>query len=103
MNSAAQPSTPSVAQIIVGQLGRKALFMMGAKDLMAAPAALTFKIRGSKFCNQIQISLAADDTYTISFFKIRGISLRLIENCEGVYVDSMHQLISSKTGLYLSL
>jgi len=104
MNSAARQTAPSVAQIIRDQLGGKALFMMGAYNLMGLPDALAFKIRGSKFCTTINIRLdAATDTYTISFWKGVGVHFREVESCADIYVEKMHELISEKTSLYLSL
>lgn len=91
------------AKIIANQLGNKCLFMLGAKNLLAGTNQLTFRIRGSKVCNYLQIVLDPSDTYTVNFKKIRGLDCKEVSSHSGIYCDGLHQLIERVTGLYTSL
>jgi hypothetical protein len=73
--------------------------MLGAKDLAGDKDSLRFRIRGSKAANLIVVRLAADDTYTVEFYKLRGMNCPMVKSFEGVYVDSLHRVIESFTGL----
>lgn len=95
--------TPSVAKVIRDQIGARALYMIGAKDLLAAPRALSFRIRGSSKINSIHVALADDDTDTVGFFRIRGARITLVSTVESVYADSLRTVIERHTGLYTSL
>lgn len=93
-----------VAKTIVAQLGNRALFMLGAQHLLAIESGLQFAVRGSKLANRIVIKLdAGTDTYTVQFWKVRGASCKQVSEYEMVYVDSLHRLIESETGLRVSL
>jgi hypothetical protein len=103
------------AEIIRQQLGHKALYILGARDLIATDRGLRFTIRGCQKANRIEITLDADDTYTVRVsrfsparFNRRTMSFSAmkdttVSNHEGVYVDSLHRVIESATGLYTSL
>ena len=99
-----------IAQEIQNQIGRKALFMLGAKDIFAVQKGLDhdapglrFKIRGSKQCNLIEVLLDPSDTYTVVFIQFRGLKHKTVAKVSDVYVDSLHTVIESNTGLYTSL
>lgn len=102
MNTATKTDL-TVANTIREQIGNIAFSMMGASQLAGSAHSLTFKIKGSKVANYIQVTLDPNDTYTVDFFKTRGHSIRLVDSVEMVYADSLRTIISSKTGLYLSL
>ena len=93
----------TTAQIILRQLGGgRFVAMTGAKDLidlgnglrMSLPASMT---KGR--VNRLTITLAADDTYTVSVGKYARLDYREIETVEGVYVDRLHETIREMTGL----
>lgn len=100
-----------VANIIREQLGPRALFMLGAQHLTALARAagalggkakgpgLAFGIRGSRNINKVAIRLDPSDTYTLDFYK----GVKLISSDSDVYVDMLHKIIESRTGLYTSL
>lgn len=92
-----------IANTILWQLGGITLSMLGAKDEVALPDGVQFRIRGSKKGNKLVIKLDPDDTYVVEFWKIRGINFTLVEKASGVYVDSLHKVIESMTGLYTRL
>ena len=79
--------------------------MLGTKLFMGDANSLMFDIRGCKTINKIRVTLAADDTYTVTFYKIArgGLSVATIATREGIYNDMLHAVIESETGLYLSL
>ena len=98
--------------IILDQLGRRALFMLGAKDLMAIEdrKGLRFKVgRNAKGVNRVDIVLADDDTYTITFSSVRKQrgsyvhDVKVLAQETMVYADSMHRTIETHTGMYTSL
>lgn len=92
-----------VAETIRAQIGNMAFRMMGASNLAGSEHSLTFKIKGSRTVNRVQVTLDPSDTYTIGFFKTRGHSIRLVASVEDVYVDNLRGIIEQNTGLYLSL
>lgn len=98
--------------IILDQLGKRALFMLGAKDLVAINdrKGLRFKIgRNSKGVNRVEIVLADNDTYTVTFSSVRKprgsyiSDVKVLTECEMVYAESLHATIEVHTGLYTSL
>lgn len=105
----------TVANTIREQIGRGALFMLGAKNFLGDENSLTFQIRGSKKCNGIKVKLEANDTYTMTFTKSvpsrfyrktgKLVSGRLdtVAELEGVYCDGLCQAIEGVTGLRTSL
>ena len=95
--------TMVVAETIRAQLGGRALYMLGAKDLVGSENALQFTIRGSRKVSKIRIELTPADTYTVRFYRGRGLNLKEIASVEDVYVDSLHQTIEKHTGLITSL
>ena len=94
-----------IANTIRTQLGNRALFMIGAKDLVATETGLQFRIgRNAKSVNQIVINLDPSDTYTVEFRRTRmsrktGYSNKVVSSLEGVYADMLHDVIESGTGL----
>jgi hypothetical protein len=96
--------TQTVATIIHQQIGRKALLMLGAKNVVSIENGLQFNIRGSQKANKIVVVLdLASDTYTVSFWMCRGVKFRQVSEHDGIYVDGLHRLIERETGLYTSL
>lgn len=93
----------SVANEIRNQIGHKALYMLGAYNLVGDKNSLAFKIKGSKRVNYIKIILDGLDTYTIKFGKIFNFNYKEIASYDGVYNDMLHGLIKKETGLYTKL
>lgn len=93
----------SIASEIQNQIGGRALFMLGAKTLLDCGDALSFRIRGSKAVNYIKITLTPMDVYDMEFGKVWGHHYTVKATHEGVYVDQLHKLIESETGLYTKL
>lgn len=97
---------PMIANTILKQVGRRALFVLGAKNLLDLGNGLSFRVRGSRTVNYIEITLDANDTYSFRTAKIGRAPNFKVSNdstVDGVYCDMLHSLIESKTGLYTSL
>jgi len=94
-----------VAEIIRQQIGHKALYMLGAYNLLSHgdENALSFRIKGSRKVNYIKITLTPADLYDMEFGKIKKYDYDVVETHNGVYVDMLHGLIEQETGLYTSL
>ena len=94
---------PEIARTIIEQLGRGTLFMLGAKNLVDHGDGLSFRIRGSKAANYVEIKLDAGlDLYNVEIKKIgRAPSFKVkdVASHKGVYADMLHELIENATGL----
>ena len=47
----------------------------------------------------VEITIEADDTYTVSAMRIRGSSVTRAAPVSGVYVDNLHAVLAAETGL----
>ncbi len=96
----------TVATTILSQLGgRRFIAMTGAKNLLADQNSLHMKL-GSGCADGIthmRVVLDADDTYTVIFFKVRGVKVAEVSHHVGVYADSLGDVIYNATGFYTSL
>jgi hypothetical protein len=97
---------PQIAQTIIDQLGRGALYMLGAKNLVDLGDGLQFRIRGSRKANMIKIQLDGADLYNVMIIKIgRAPSYKVTEvaHVSGLFADQLRAVIEKNTGLYMSL
>lgn len=96
--------TMAVANTIRDQVGGRALFMLGARDLLGSADSLKFRVaRNDKGVTHVVIKLDPSDTYTVEFFAVRGLKCREIASVPFVYADSLNRVIESHTGLRTSL
>ena len=96
----------TTAKTILEQLGgtRRLMAMIGASDFVFGDRSLQFSFgKAAKGIRKARIELDASDTYTVRFYAGRGLSIREVETCEGVYDDALKRTFESVTGLYLSL
>jgi hypothetical protein len=92
-----------VAETIKDQIGRQALFMLGAHQLVGDADLLQFGIKGCPKINKIVVRLEPSDTYTVQFWKVgRGAFVQVAE-VDNVYADSLRATIEKHTGLYTHL
>lgn len=109
------------AETIYQQLGAgRFAAMTGAKYFVADKNKLRFRIgKNSSRANKVEITLDADDTYTITFSKFTPYSCKfnkkdgtfketsekdiIIEKYEGVYADVLQNVFTQVTGLYTKL
>lgn len=96
-----------IANTIATQLGgtSKLSAMLGAKNFVALPRGLTFKVgRGAKNkATHVTVKLDGDDTYSVEFIRVREYTPTSIETLEGLYVENMRDVIEDRLGMYLSL
>ena len=104
--------TQIIAKEIASQIGGKAFFMLGAKNIACGVieknefnmSYLGFKIRGSRKVNYIRVILdEGSDTYFLQFIKYTSKEINIVCECSNVHAEDLHSLIESNTGLYTSL
>lgn len=94
----------NISQTIANQLGHKALFMIGAKNLMAGKDYLQMKLgRNSGGWNALKIALNGLDLYDMTFYKIRKLKVTQEKTVDNIYFDQLHDIIETETGLRTSL
>lgn len=96
------------ARAIQQQIGGRALFMIGAKQLSGGAdngkPYLAFKIgRNAKGVNFVKIVLEPSDTYTMEFIKTRGMSYKVVQTFTDVYAEDLNRMIELGTGMVTSL
>jgi hypothetical protein len=89
-----------ISKTIINQLGRKTMFIIGAKQLVSlGNTGVEFRVgRNAKAVNVIQIELTTMDTYSISFYK--G-AKKLNQECD-LHADMLAGAIERNTGMYTS-
>ena len=97
-----------VAETIRLQIGSRAFFMLGTKMIVRHADRLVFSIGTGAKCNGRKVNrctviLDADDTYTVEVGNLAGLNYKAIGETSGVYVDSLHRVIESLTGMRTSL
>ena len=93
-----------IAQTIIDQLGgRKFMAMTGAKQTLALESGLRFQLPGGNFArngiNRVNIVLEPTDTYTVTFSRIRGMTVKEISNHSYIYAEGLQNLFTDETGL----
>lgn len=92
----------TIATTIADQIGGRALYMMGARDLVALDSGRTLRfavMRGAR-CTYVAVTLDPDDTYAVRTYTR---ALRPLRDVSGVYVDALRRVIGDVTGLAVSL
>ena len=93
----------AVANAISGQIGARAMLMMGAKHILGDADSLRFRIQGCVEINLVKVRLNGRDLYDVEFMKVRGLAFRVVATCQDVYAEDLNHTIETKTGLRLSL
>ncbi len=95
----------AIARTIAEQIGHRALTMIGAKDLVSIENGLQFGIgRNAKRISKIVIKLdLVTDTYTVCWWRGRGVRMELEKESPMVYGDGLRQAIEINTGMATSL
>lgn len=92
----------NAAQTILQQLGgNRFVAMTGAKNFATGGNDITFKIgRGAKNgANLIKVTLELNDTYTMSFYKSRGLNCDKVASVDMLYAESLAATFTEQTGL----
>lgn len=106
-----------VADTILEQLGgNKFLAMTGASHLLSDGNTLRMNLpKNASKANRLWITLNADDTYTMNFFKFTAGKLNKktfawtedkkvdVREIKGVYCDMLQDIFTSVTGMYTHL
>jgi hypothetical protein len=97
----------TVANTILAQLGGAGRLraMIGADNFVGSADSLQlkFKSRATNGANTLRVRLGTDDTYTVEFWKVRGVSVSKLSERSDVYVANLRAVFERETGLYLSL
>lgn len=96
----------AIANNILAQFGgNKFCAMVGVSAMVYGENSLTLSIgRGAlNKANKLRVTLSADDLYTVEFFSVRGINCNSKGKTEGVYADSLRDVVKRATGFDLSL
>ena len=90
------------AQTILDQLGGNRFSVMtGAKMFMSIDNGLQFNIgRNALKCNKVRITLNLNDLYDVSYYSIRGASVKVKREVTDIYAETLRQEIQEATGLY---
>jgi hypothetical protein len=102
-------SNQEVAKTILAQLGGRMFQMMtGAKAFTSKPDALAFRLPGTggftrNGINYVDITLDPMDTYTVKFYRVRGVKVTLVSEHDDIFVDMLRPLFTRETGLDTSL
>ena len=93
-----------VAKEITNQIGRKALFMIGAKNYAYDNNMIVFKImRNSMKVSHIRITLNVMDLYDVEFLNCRAGNVKTISEENGIYDNMLKGAIERNTGLFTNL
>ena len=104
-----EKSVAVVALEILRQLGgQQFMVMTGAKDMLAEPNGLTFRIparMAKNGINIVSVLLNADDEYDVTFSKVsmKKQTNIVVSMRHGIYCDQLRGLFERETGLYTSL
>lgn len=103
----------AVAREILNQIGSKALYMIGVKTPSAIiESGVRIKVgAGAKHhhggkVTHLEVTLAADDTYTFKALRVRGgknPSVKTLSETPGVYAEMLCAMIRETTGFATSL
>lgn len=97
-----------VAKTILDQMGGvgRLAMMVGAKQFVALPNGVQFKIGGGakNKITKVRIELDPSDTYNVSFWKGEKVTTlkQVGETHTNVYCDSLMDLFERETGFYLT-
>jgi hypothetical protein len=85
--------------------GQKFIAMTNAKTFVADSKSITFRIgSGAKDgINTVQITLTAMDEYEVTFFKIRGTSVKPVRKFQRVCVSNLKSVFTMTTGFETEL
>jgi len=91
-----------IASNTKAHVGKMALMMLGATNLMEHENELSFNIRGSSKSNHIKITLNGKDLYDLEFGILANGEYKVVSEVSDVYNDNLNEVIKEHTGLYTS-
>ncbi len=95
----------NVATTILAQLGGQQFIAMTGADYFAADGnSLKFLFKGCRAVNKCLIVLERDDTYSVSFYQLRGMKCPQVgETMTGVQAGELPRVFAEFTGLDCAL
>lgn len=95
----------TIGTTIFEQLGgNRFSFMVGMRSVTTTERGLRFTIgRNMTSANLVEVTLGADDTYTLQLFRVRSRVWTLVDSAVGVMVADLRRVFEERTGLYTSL
>jgi len=97
-------SDMTVANTILDQIGRRALVMIGAKQMVGDEKSVHFRIgKNARSVTHVVVTLDPSDTYSLTFLRARGVTVKEVSSASFVYNDQLRTVIEHHTGLYTSL
>jgi hypothetical protein len=92
----------SVAGTILQQLGgNRFAAMTGARELVAGPNSLRFRIgRNASRIGIVKVVLNGRDLYDMSFYRRSG---EVVNEEEDVYAEDLGRIFTANTGMYTTL
>jgi hypothetical protein len=96
---------PSVSNMILSQLGgNRFSTMVGMKYATYSSRTLSFQIGSNpKNISGVHIELEDDDTYTMTFFRIKRLRVEEVAKIPNVYAEQLREVFTRYTGLETSL
>ena len=90
-----------IAETILSQLGgRMFIVMTGAKNILAHPDGLSFRIgRNSHAVTQVKITLNREDLYDLDFGFIRKHEFRIKNSAKSVFAEDLQNVFTRFTGM----
>jgi len=98
-----------VAETILAQLGgRRFIVMTGAKNFLGDERSLSFRLPGAggrttDGINYVKVQLNAEDTYDLTFLRLRGVNVKHVAERKSIYNDQLQEVFTRVTGLNTSL
>lgn len=93
----------TVANTILAQMGGVlALRMIGGKAMGGDNfLQIRFAARAKNGANVVRVTLTELDTYTVEFFKVRGTTVKNVDDTLEAYAEDLVRIFEDLTGLYL--
>lgn len=90
-----------IAATIIQQLGgNRFIAMTGAKNFVTGGRDATFRVgKNAGKVTHVKIKLNAADLYDVTFYNIRGINMKTVDERENVYADRLEGVFAEVTGM----
>lgn len=105
-NNLTNEERSQIAKTIIEQFGGNMFVMMtGSKNFMSlSEGGLQFDIgRNENSVTRCRVILTPDDLYTVTFYKGRGLKIRVHRELENMSCESLQRVFTLTTGLQTSL
>ena len=99
------PVATTIVEQMCGGRTSRLMVMIGAFNFLDHEYGVSFKFRGSKRSNHVEVTLNASDTYTMTFRKLTngGLKATTVVKASFLFWDQLKPVFENETGLRLSL